>query len=310
MSKRVLLTGASGFIGRHCLAPLCAAGYEVHAVSSQQRPEVLPGLKWHRADLLDTTQIRQLLNKVKPSHLLHFAWYAVPGKYPSSPENLRWCQCTLELLQSFADNGGKRAVFAGTCFEYDSHYGFCNEELTPARPSTFYGVCKDGTREVVAGFSRQFGISSAWGRIFYLYGPHEPEGRLVPAVILALLRGQNARCSHGRQVRDFLHVEDTASAFVSLLQSELEGTVNIASGEPITIRWLVEHIARLLNSRNTKVEFGAIPAPPNDPPLLVADVRRLREEAGWQPKISLEEGLEGTIKWWRKELASAVVEKG
>jgi len=309
MSKRVLLTGASGFIGRHCLAPLCAAGYEVHAVSSQQRPEVVPGLKWHRSDLLDTAQVGQLLNKVKPSHLLHFAWYAVPGEYPTSSENLRWCQSTLELLHSFADSGGKRAVFAGTCFEYDSRYGFCNEDLTPSRPSTFYGECKNSTREVVAGFSRQFGISSAWGRIFYLYGPHEPEARLVPAVILALLRGQNARCSHGRQVRDFLHVEDTASAFVSLLQSELEGTVNIASGEPITIRSLVEHIARLLNSGDT-VEFGAIPTAPNDPPLLIADVRRLREEAGWQPKISLEEGLEGTIKWWRKELASAVVEKG
>jgi len=308
MSKRVLLTGASGFIGRHCLAPLCAAGYEVHAVSSRERSTERPEAKWHRANLLDKTQLDQLITRIKPTHLLHFAWYAIPGKYPTSSENLRWCQSTLELLRSFADNGGKRAVFAGTCFEYDSSYGFCNEELTPSRPSTFYGVCKNGTREVVAGFSRQFGISSAWGRIFYLYGPHEPKVRMVPAVVLALLRGQNAPCSHGRQVRDFLHVEDTASAFVSLLQSEVEGTVNIASGEPITIRSLVEHIAALLNSRD-RVKFGAIPAGLNDPPFLVADTRRLREETGWQPKITLEEGLEDTIKWWRKVLASAVIEK-
>jgi len=309
MIKRVLLTGASGFIGRHCLAPLCAAGYEVHAVSSRDRSTERAEVQWHRADLLDKSQLDQLVTRIMPTHLLHFAWYAIPGKYPTSSENLRWCQSTLELLHSFADSGGKRAVFAGTCFEYDSRYGFCNEDLTPSRPSTFYGECKNSTREVVAGFSRQFGISSAWGRIFYLYGPHEPEVRLVPAVILALLRGQNARGSHGRQVRDFLHVEDTASAFVSLLQSGVEGTVNIASGEPITIRSLIEHIARLLNSRD-RLEFGAIPTAPSDPPLLVADVRRLREEAGWQPKISLEEGLEGTIKWWQKELASAVIEKG
>jgi nucleoside-diphosphate-sugar epimerase len=306
MSKRVLLTGASGFIGRHCLAPLCAAGYEVHAVSSRERSTERPEAKWHRADLLDKAQLDQLITRIKPTHLLHFAWYAIPGKYPTSSENLRWCQSTLELLRSFADNGGKRAVFAGTCFEYDSGYGFCNEELTPSRPSTFYGVCKNGTREVAAGFSRQFGITSAWGRIFYLYGPHEPKVRMVPAVVLALLRGENAPCSHGRQVRDFLHVEDTASAFVSLLQSEVEGTVNIASGEPITIRSLVEHIAALLNSRD-RVEFGAIAAAPNDPPFLVADTRRLREEVGWQPRITLEDGLEDTINWWRKELAAPVI---
>jgi nucleoside-diphosphate-sugar epimerase len=305
MSNRVLLTGASGFIGRHCLAPLCAAGYEVHAVSSRERSTERPEAQWHRADLLDKSQLDELVTRIKPTHLLHFAWYAIPGKYPTSSENLRWCQSTLELLHSFADNGGKRAVFAGTCFEYDSRYGFCNEELTPSRPSTFYGVCKNSTREVVAGFSRQFGISSAWGRIFYLFGPHESEARLVPATILALLRGQNVPCSHGRQVRDFLHVEDTASAFVSLLQSEVEGTVNIASGEPITIRSLLEQIAGLLNSQN-RVKFGAIAAAPNDPPLLVADTRRLREEVGWQPKSRLEEGLKGTINWWRKMLASPV----
>ena len=298
-----MVTGASGFIGRNCLAQLGAAGYEVHAVSSRDRTEESE-VHWHRADLLDKSQLDQLVTKVKPTDLLHFAWYAIPGKYPTSPENLRWCQATLELLCAFANNGGNRAVFAGTCFEYDSRYGFCSEELTPSCPSTFYGVCKNSTREIVLAYSRQVGISSAWGRIFYLYGPHEPEVRLVPAVTLALLRGQSPRCSHGRQVRDFLHVKDTAAAFVSLLQSEIEGTVNIGSGEPLTIRSLVEHIARLLDSRNP-IAYGAIPAAANDPPLLVADTRRLREEIGWQPKIALEEGLQDAINWWRKVVSSA-----
>ena len=302
--KTVVITGASGFIGRHCLAPLAAAGYEVHAVSSRPRSEMLPGQSWHCSDLLDGAQVSELMNQIKPSHLLHFAWYAVPGKYPSSPENSRWSQSTLELLQSFANNGGTRAVFAGTCFEYDARYGFCNEELTPSRPSTFYGVCKNSTREIVQGLSRELAISTAWGRIFYLFGPHERPARLIPGVIRALLRGQKALCGHGRQVRDFLHVEDTASAFVSLLLGDLEGTVNIASGNPISIGSLLLHIARLLNS-DKMIEFDAVPASLNDPPFLVADIRRLREELGWQPRIGIEEGLKGTIDWWRKELAVA-----
>ena len=303
MSKRVLLTGASGFIGGHCVAPLAAAGYEVHAISWRKRSTERSEVQWHQADLLDEAQLDHVMTRVRPTHLLHFAWEATPGKYPNSVNNLRWCQSTLSLLRSFADQGGTRAVFAGTCFEYDSRYGFCNEDLTPTRPATFYGICKNSTREIVAGFSSQFGISSAWGRIFYLFGPHESEARLVPATILALLRGEIVPCGTGRQVRDFLHVEDTASAFVSLLQTEVEGTINIASGVPITIRKLVGHIAALLNAQD-KLEFGAIAANPSDPPLLVADTRRLREEVGWQPKIRLEDGLKDAINWWRETLAS------
>lgn len=86
-------------------------------------------------------------------------------------------------------------------------------------------------------------MSAAWGRIFHLFGPHEPPGRLVPAVVMALLKGEPARCTHGRQIRDFLHVEDVAAAFVALLTSDVRGTVNIGSGEPISLRHLVTRLA-------------------------------------------------------------------
>jgi nucleoside-diphosphate-sugar epimerase len=300
VSKRVLLTGAGGFIGRHCLAPLQAAGYEVHAVSSQQRPQAGAGVTWHRSDLLDNAQVSQLVTKAKPTHLLHLAWYAVPGKYTNSPENLRWCQASLELLRSFAENGGQRAVFAGSCFEYDLSYGYCTEELTPICPATFYGACKHSTYEVVRGFSSLVGLSSAWGRIFYLYGPGEATTRLVPSVILSLLGGERAKCTAGRQLRDFLHVQDVAGAFTALLDSGVAGAVNIGSGEPITIRSLVEEIARLLKAEG-RVDFGAIESAPSDPPAVIANPRKLREEVGFTPRWKLDEGLVSTINWWRQE---------
>jgi nucleoside-diphosphate-sugar epimerase len=296
--KRVLVTGATGFIGRQTLQPLLDVGYDVHATSYRSSGQEIPGVSWHRTDLLDPRAIRELLAAVKPSHLLHFAWYAIPGKYPTSPENLRWCQATLELAQVFCQGGGKRAVFAGTCFEYDSHYGFCQEELTPSNPSTLYGICKKGTMEVLLGFARQAGLSAAWGRIFYLYGPFEAEQRLVPSVILSLLAGKTARCSHGRQVRDFMHVADVASAFVALLESDVAGVVNIGSGVPVSIRELVEHSALLIGAKD-RVEFGAVAAPPDDPPLLLADTRKLTSVLNWRPRTSLDDGLAQTIAWWR-----------
>lgn len=298
MNERVLITGATGFIGRHALTPLRVAGYEIHAVTSRDPGPRAADTEWHRTDLMDADALARLVVAVKATHLLHFAWYAVPGRYPTAPENLAWCNATNRLLAVFAEAGGRRAVFAGSCFEYDFDYGYCTEELTPARPGTFYGVCKNATREIIAGFARQFGLSTAWGRIFHLYGPYEAENRLVPAVVRPLLRGEVARCGQGRQIRDFLHVQDIGEAFVALLASEVRGTVNIGSGEPVALRRLIELAAAIIG-RPDLVNLGAMPPRPDDPPLLIPNVRRLREEVGWRARFSLDEGLRDTIAWWR-----------
>ena len=206
----------------------------------------------------------------------------------------------MSLLAEFLEHGGTRAVFAGSCAEYDVGHGICSEDLTPTTPWNFYGTCKDSLRRVVLEFSSRTGLSTAWGRSFYLYGPREPRERLVPAVVTSLLRGDKARCTHGRQLRDFLYVQDVADAFVALLDSSSRGIVNIASGEAITIRSIVEEIARQLDLPG-QVEFGAIEPAPGDPPMAVADTRKLREEVGWKPQWSLQDGIAETINWWKTD---------
>ena len=301
--KRVLVTGASGFIGSHSLTALQSKGYEVHAIGRESRREV-DGIEWHRADLLDAPAIGTLMRDVRPTHLLHFAWYAVPRDYRESPENLRWCESGMRLLREFAEQGGSRAVFAGSCFEYDLRHGFCSEDLTPLVPSTFYGTCKDSLRRVMLEFSKSAQLSTAWGRIFYLYGRCEPRARLVPSVIGSLLRGEKARCTHGRQLRDFLYVEDVAEAFVALLDSSALGVINVGSGEPVTIRSMVEEIARQLEMPGqliSQVEFGAIEPAAGDPAIVCADTRKMRDQVGWTPRWTLTDGIAETIKWWRTD---------
>ena len=299
--KRVLVTGSNGFIGRHCLPLLIEKGFEVYGVIPDMEMRLdLPKVQWYVADLLTLDQVKSLFEKVKPSHLLHFAWCTAPGEYWTSTENLRWLQASLEILHAFKLHGGKRVLAAGTCAEYDWRFGYCSEQVTPVAPSTLYGICKNALNEVLMSFAHQEGLSAAWGRVFFLYGPHEHPTRLVPSVINALLDGQPALCTHGNQIRDFLHVEDVASAFAALLDSEVGGAVNIASGEPVALKNIIYRIAEKLE-RPDLVQLGAIPVSEADVPLLIGDASRLKQEVGWVPYYDLDAGLEMTIDWWKRQ---------
>jgi nucleoside-diphosphate-sugar epimerase len=317
--KRVLLTGASGFIGRQAIGPLRDRGYEVHAVSSHVHPPAhahgaadLPAdedVVWHVADLLDPASASDLVDRVRPTDLLHLAWYAEPGRFWTSPENERWLAASRVLLGAFAAAGGRRAVVAGTCAEYDwSPGGVCREDVTPLRPATPYGRAKAALHADVARSYGQAGMPTlGWGRIFFLYGPGEHPDRLVSSVIGALLDGRPAPCSHGRQVRDFLHVADVAAAFVALLDAgHVNGAVNIASGRPVTIADLVGLIGRACD-RPDLIELGAIPARPDEPPVLVADVERLRTDVGFVSDHSLADGIASTVDWWRRRRALCLI---
>ena len=304
MTRRVLLTGASGFIGRQVLAPLLARDFEVHAVARRPVPEAPRTVHWHAADLLAPGAAEALISAVRPSHLLHLAWYVEHGAYWSSPENLRWVEASLALVRSFREARGARALIAGTCAEYDWTRGErCAEGSTPLVPATLYGTCKHALRQVVESYARTTGLSAAWGRIFLLYGPHESPRRLVASVVQSLLRGEPARCSSGEQLRDLLHVADVADAFVSLLDSGVTGAVNVASGDPVRLRDAVQELARRAG-REDLVQLGAIPAAANDPAVLTADVTRLRDEVGWRPRFDLGTGLEDTLEWWRARMAN------
>ncbi len=303
--KRVLLTGATGFLGAQAIAPLRDRGYEVHAVSSRATlPADIDGVVWHAADLLAEGSAVDLVRRVEPTDLLHLAWYAQPGKFWTSPENARWLAASQVLLRSFAEAGGRRAVVAGTCAEYDwSGDGPRREDATPVNPATPYGQAKAALYAAAAAAYAGPGTPSlAWGRIFFLYGPREHPQRLVSSVIAALLNGRPAACSHGRQVRDFLHSADVAAAFAALLDSHVDGPVNVASGDPVTIAELVGLIGRTCG-RPELIELGALAARPDDPPVLVADVRLLRDEVGFTPSRTLVEGVSSTVEWWRAHAA-------
>jgi nucleoside-diphosphate-sugar epimerase len=308
-ARRVLVTGAAGFIGRWSVPALLRRGYEVHAVLSARAgsefPEQLRGAKIHFADLLGESGVDELLELVQPTHLLHFAWIATPGEYWTSVENFRWVSASERLLRAFCARGGRRVLIAGSCAEYDwSRAEVCDEVSSPlaGAAATPYAACKIALQRSAADLGRREHLSTAWGRIFFQFGPHEHPDRLVPSVIRNLLLGREAPMSHGRQVRSFLHVADVGAAFAAVLDSELEGPVNIGSDERIALADLVDRIGRRIG-RPELLRLGARAAAPQEPSLLVPEIHRLRDEAAWRPQFTLDAALNDTIEWWRRRLA-------
>jgi nucleoside-diphosphate-sugar epimerase len=292
---RVLITGATGLIGQSAVGQLQDADVAIHAVARHTLNR--PHLTSHRADLLDPSAVASLVAETRPTHLLHLAWDL--SSY-DAPHHLAWVRASLHLLEQFHAHGGQRAVLAGTCFEYDFAAGYCTEGHTPTRPTTFYGQAKNSLATLAHAYAQATGLSVATGRIFFVYGPRQPSKQLIPHVIEALLRGRAAECTHGRQIRDYLHVDDVASACVALLQSDVEGAVNIGSGRPTRLRDMIHVIADALGARDL-VHLGARAPQPNEPPLLVANPTRLREEVGWTPRFTVRTGLLDTLDWWQSQ---------
>ena len=302
---RILLTGGTGFIGSQVARALVAAGDEVHLLVRpgskllSRLDDVRSKLHVIEGDLANIDALRAAFERLQPEACVHMAWYVVPGEYLTSRENTEMLGSSIRLANLMADIGCKRFIGAGTNFEYASEAGWLGEE-SPTRPNSLYAASKLGLFHVLEQIAIQREMRFAWARIFYQYGPNESEKRLVPAVILPLLRGDESRVTAGEQVRDFLHVEDVARAVVTIAKSDVRGAVNVGSGKPITVRDLcltIEEIVRGKGGRG-RLSLGAIPYRPGDPMFVCANVAKLKS-LGFVPRFDLRAGIEDTVSWWR-----------
>jgi nucleoside-diphosphate-sugar epimerase len=302
-ANRVLVTGATGFLGSHCLAPLVERGFDVLGLYRERAPLDVPGVHWVRCDVMDRAAIRTLLEEHKPKGLLHLAWFVEPGKLITDASNLSWTSASLDLIRAFREAGGERCTVSGSCYEYDWRFGYCVENITPCEPDTLYGAAKDSLRRTFLAYCNVSGLSGSWGRAFFMYGPRENPARLVSSVVISLLTGSPAKSSHGLLVRDYLHIQDVANGMVTLFASQARGAYNIAAGTPATIREIVELLGKI-TGRSDLLQIGALPARANDAPLVLGDGRRTLNDTGWKPGFTLEAGLAATVDWWRAHLNS------
>jgi len=302
---KVLITGASGFVGSHVARLLVAEGCEVHALvresSNRWRiQDILPSMYLWQSDLVAFENMNAYLQEIKPELCIHLAWYAVPGKYLNSQENLDSIQASINLLSQLAELGCKRFVGIGTCFEYDLSLGYLSESSL-TKPITLYAATKVALSTILQQFAQITEMEIAWIRLFYQYGPMEDERRLIPGIISSLLRDEVVKTTKGEQIRDFLHIEDVASAIWAVAKSNVSGVVNVGSGQPVTVGQIALELGNLLGKPDL-IHLGALPYRPNDPMFICANNELLRKKTDWTQKYNLTTGLKNTIEWYKDHL--------
>lgn len=285
---KILVTGASGFIGRHIIQTLKLFGAKIIVIGRRPLADITD-VEFIECDLLAAHDMCKQIRDTRATHLLHSAWYAEHGAFWTSLENMRWVEATNRLVDAACQAGIQHITIAGTCAEYDWSYGYCNEALTPLAPATLYGGAKDATRRLTAMICRHYQVPCAWGRIFLPYGAGEDARRLVPSLMGAFLGKRDAFGVNISAYRDFLNVVDVASALVALSTHQVTGEFNISSGRPILIEQIVRSIAEFLD-KDPHMILSKASERPNEPALIVGDNTKLRA-LGWTQSISLADGL-------------------
>lgn len=268
----ILLTGATGFVGRQVLHELAARNFRVRVVVRKGKQEqigqsiaiekmVATSDMWSETAAWWSETCRGV------DIVIHVAWYAEPGQYLHSPMNRDCLEGTLQLAQGAIDAKVRRFVGIGTCFEYDLSVGHLSV-TTPLRPATPYAVAKVEAFNALSRSLPQQDVAFAWCRLFYLYGEGEDERRLVPFLRGKLGAGEPAELTSGQQIRDYLDVRDAGRMIADAALGAVQGPINICSGISVTIRQLAEQIADEYGRRDL-LRFGARPDNPADPPCVI-----------------------------------------
>jgi len=300
---KLFLTGASGFVGAETLRLALEAG---HAVVAPVRPgSPAPRLapfagRFTRLDmdLRDGAALAEALAAHRPDALLHLAWSGVANSARFDRRQITDnVEAACALIEAAAAAGVGSFIGVGSQGEYGA--GTAMREDALPEPTSLYGAAKVAALFLTRQLAAQAGMRHAWLRLFSTYGPGDNDGWLIPMLITEMLAGRRPKTTLGTQSWDWLHVEDVARGILAVAtHGTASGVFNLGSGRAVRVRDVVERI-RDLAAPGMELVFGEIPFRPDQVMHMQADISRLGGATGWAPRIAIEEGLTGTVEWYR-----------
>ena len=298
---RCFVTGASGHLGSHLVRRLVADGHQVAILLRETSncavlKDTLPQVQIIVGALEGAAYIEPLV-AFAPEAIYHLAWSGIPAAERNAPQQITanvWA--TLSLLEAAQRAGAQLFLSTGSQAEYGRVSGAVREDC-PLRPETAYGVAKAALSQLVPAFCERAGMRSLWLRIFSVYGPGDAPAHMLPTLISSLLKQQRPSLTAGEQQWDYLYVDDAIAAIAQAAQTPaLSGIFNVASGAAVSLRAVVEQVRDLIDP-SLPLGFGDVPYGPDQVMHLEGNNAHLRAATGWQPQVSLADGLRRTVAW-------------
>ena len=304
---RLLITGATGFVGAKTLELALAAGLEVAATVRPQSParRLAPFAGRYEQltlELNDRPALNAALSAFRPEAIIHLAWAGVANAarfdLTQISENI---DAACALVEAGAAAGCSAFIGTGSQGEYGAGSSMLEDALP--EPTTLYGAAKVSTLYLTRQLAAQSGMRHAWLRLFSTYGPDDNEGWLIPMLITQMLRGERPQTTLGTQFWDWLYIDDVARGLLAAaVTPTAQGVFNLGSGEAVQVRAAIETI-RDLAAPAMELVFGEIPFRPDQVMHMQANIARLKAGTGWSPQVPFAAGIARTVAWYREHRA-------
>jgi UDP-glucose 4-epimerase len=324
---RVLVTGATGFIGSHLAERLVAEGAEVilavePGANQANVASILDKVHVHEVDLRDGQMVQRLLRECQPSKVYHLAAVGVtePGIDPRLAAQVN-VMGTLNLLEALTETDCDCFINTGTCYEYGHHTppppvppkvggpgGQHEDQMVD--PINAYAASKSAAWLFCNMYHRTRGYPIVTVRPFTVYGPRQSPRALIPQTILSALEGQDFEMTGGEQTRDFTYVDDVVEGYIraSLSERAIGQTFNLGAGKERPIKEVVLKVLELMGNP-VRPLIGALPYRPREIWRLYADNNKARDLLGWRPRVGLEDGLRKTIAWYTEQFKAGAFDE-
>lgn len=320
---RVLVTGATGFIGSHLAERLVAEGAKVTlavepGASAANVVSILGKVRVHEVDLRDGQRVRQLVQECQPHKIYHLAAVGVtePGVDPTLAVQVNVIG-TLNLLEALRETNCECFINTGTCYEYGHNTPPMHEDQM-VDPINAYAASKSAAWLFCSMYHRTHGYPIVTVRPFTVYGPRQSARALIPQTIISALRGEDFEMTGAEQTRDFTYVDDVVEGYIraSLSEKAIGQTINLGTGEGHPIKHVVLKVLELMGpvlsspkGHPVRPLIGALPYRPREIWRIYSDSSKARELLGWQPRVSLEDGLRRTIAWYTEQFKAGAFDE-